>query len=76
MRKTWRDHFRPIIAQVIEAHAGQPVRSVRTALRKAFPAGPRQYHPYKVWLDECRIQLGLRSRERKAKPAIGQTELF
>jgi hypothetical protein len=31
-------------------------RQIRKALTDSYPFGPRQYHPYKVWLDEIKIQ--------------------
>lgn len=80
---SWRDRYRERIAAVIEANADQPLAAKRKALREAFPDGPRQYHPYKIWCDECRIQLKLkRSKVRVAgipvriEPAPGQRCLF
>lgn len=83
MRATWRDYYRPLIAAVLTANEGKSLNEKRQALRKAFPSGPRQYHPYKIWLDECRVQLGLKRPKVKQKgiplpiePAAGQLELF
>jgi hypothetical protein len=59
---TWRERFRPLIASVIAAHTGEPMTRIRAALREAFPAGPREYHPYKIWLSECRKQLGIKKQ--------------
>lgn len=67
MTCTWRDRFQPIIAEVLREHAGEPLPVIRASLRKAFPAGPRQHWPYKVWLDECRIQLGRKKRPNRLK---------
>lgn len=53
---TWRERFRPLIASVIAAHTGEPMNKVRAALR------PREYHPYKIWLSECRQQLGIKKQ--------------
>ena len=36
----------------------------RKELKDAYPFGPRQYHPYKIWLDEIGRQLG-------TKPELG-----
>ena len=58
MGKTVRDEARPIIASVIMANEGKTEKEIRMALREAFPWGIRKYHPYKIWLDEIRIQLG------------------
>ncbi len=58
MMATWRDMARPIIAEVIaEVGTGDPGR-LKRALFDAYPFGERQYHPYKIWLDEIRSQTG------------------
>lgn len=57
---TWRDKAKPIIAEVLAAHQGEDLKIVRLALRAAYPFGPRQYHPYRIWCDEVRVQLGLK----------------
>ncbi len=49
--KNWRDKFRPIIARILQETTGQSVREQNAALRAAFPAGPRELHPYKVWAE-------------------------
>ena len=64
---TWRDRFRPIIAAVISEarREGLDLKETRRRLRAAFPCGIRKYHPYKVWLSECGIQLGTRPPLKK-----------
>jgi hypothetical protein len=57
---TWRAKARPIIKQVLKETEGQGEKEIRKALREAYPFGPRQYHPYKVWLDEIKVQRGLK----------------
>lgn len=56
MGKTWREECRPIIAKVLEETKGQDEKVVRKALRDAYPFGERAYHPYKIWLDEIKVQ--------------------
>ncbi len=80
---SFRDRYRPRIAAVLEANADKSLNEKRKALRKAFPDGPRQYHPYKIWLDEARIQLGLKRSKVKVagvpvptQPGPGQRSLF
>jgi hypothetical protein len=63
---TWRDHARPIIAETIAAAGTQDSNALRKALREAYPFGPRQYHPYKIWLDEIHRQLGTGRHTRPA----------
>lgn len=60
----WRGRAEPIIRRIIEANAGKPVSEVKALISKAYPFGPRQYHPYKIWCDEVRRQLG-------EKPPLG-----
>lgn len=86
MSHSWRESVAPIIADVLKRCEGQTLSEKRKALREAFPYGERAYHPYKIWLDECRIQLGLKKvRQRKGLPRSlatarqygkGQKELF
>lgn len=56
--KTWRDLARPIIQKVLRDTQGWPEKKVRKALHDAYPFGPRKYWPYKIWLDEIKIQRG------------------
>lgn len=61
---TWRDRVRPIIDGVLRATRGKPESEIKSALHAAYPFGPRQYHPYRIWCDEIRVQRG-----RKRPPA-------
>lgn len=67
--RSWRERAAPIVAQTLRATAGRPEAEVRAALRAAYPFGPREDWPYKVWLDEIRRQRGLpRARPRRSAP--------
>jgi len=50
----WRDSARPIIAEVIARVGRDDMKALRRALREAYPFGPRQYYPYRIWLDEIK----------------------
>lgn len=78
MTTTWRDKARPIIASVIERVGTDDMRTLRRELRKAFPFGARELHPYRIWRHECRVQLGevRRFRARVISPMTGQGKLF
>lgn len=67
MSDNWRDRFRPLIAKVLAENDGKPEGELRQALRDAFPQGPRKYWPYKVWLDEIRVQRGMKTDRRIKK---------
>lgn len=79
---TWRDQARPIIAEVIRRVGTADRKQLRAALREAYPWGPRQYHPYRIWCHEIRVQLGEvkprspHPRVRHVQPSAGQRELF
>lgn len=71
---TWRDHCRPIIAEVITRVGTADRKALRKALREAYPYGDRDYHPYKIWCDEIRVQLG--EKPGKQLPPPHETPLF
>ncbi len=56
----WRRESAPIIAKVLEETRGKDEKEIKKALHDAYPFGERQYHPYKIWLDEIRRQRGLK----------------
>lgn len=75
MRTSWRQKAKPIIAAVIAAHplAG-PERD--KAMFDAYPFGERQYHPYKIWLDEIKAQTGRKGENTaQRKEREGQMRL-
>lgn len=70
---TWRGKFRPIIARVLEDHAGQDEAAIKRALRDAYPAQlERAYWPYRVWLDEIARQRGKRLAQEAAASVVRQ----
>lgn len=79
--KTWRSIAKPIIAKVIREVGTDDMKALRKALSDAYPFGVKQYHPYKVWLDEIKFQLGQKKHLNNTprpdnKPLPGQKELF
>lgn len=82
----WRQKARPIVADILrQAKAeGWTEKDVRRALREAYPFGPREYHPYKIWLDEIARQrrhgkynpLLPRRRQPESEPPREQRNLF
>lgn len=67
---TWRDIAQPIIKEVIEREGRHDLRKLRKALRDAYPFSERRLHPYKVWCDEVRRQVGTRPK------ADNQSDMF
>lgn len=76
---SWRGIAAPIIERTLRATRGADEKTRAAALRAAYPFGQRQYHPYKIWLDEIKIQTGKKSRygaSAKIVDAPGQGALF
>jgi len=62
---TWRHRWRGVIRRTLaELGPRRQLRTKRRALRAAYP-GERKGYRYRVWLDECRVQLGLRPPRRR-----------
>jgi hypothetical protein len=53
---TWRDKARPIIHKVLKETKGKSEKEIRKALVDAYPFGERENHPYKIWLDDIKVQ--------------------
>lgn len=60
-QSSWRNTAAPIIAECLKQYPDDE-KALRAALRAAYPFGERQYHPYKIWLNEIQRQRGLRPR--------------
>ncbi len=82
MTSYWRKIAAPIIAGVLAETNGMPAKEIRAALRQAYPFGVRRHHPYRIWLDEVRVQtgrckLGSRaSRMQGRPPGVAQPPLL
>jgi len=72
MTSYWRRIAAPIIADVLRELAGKPEHEIRAALLKAYPFGPREHHPYRIWRDEVRIQTGQRRVGWRARRLQGR----
>jgi len=70
---TWRDHAKPIIREVIERVGFEDMKLLRKELKKAYPFGERSNHPYKIWLDEIKVQLGTKKIKTKMSTAEKNT---
>ena len=62
MKSYWREKAAPVIARVIAENKDKSLKEIRKALYYAYPFGQREYHPYKIWLDECAKQLGTKKQ--------------
>lgn len=71
----WRDYAAPIIAKVLKETHGQPEKVIRAALKEAYPFGERKYHPYKIWLDEIKVQRGKRKFNERARDVVPENQV-
>ena len=71
----WRRAAAPIIAKVLAETKGRPEAEIRATLRAAYPFGPRRHHPYRIWLDEIRIQTGRRTVDSRVRRLQGRRPL-
>ena len=71
MSKTWRKDAAPIVARVLADTHGKSEREIRKALHDAYPFGPREMHPYKIWLSEIK-----RQRNMPTADDFGDDSLF
>lgn len=59
MKSIWREHAAKVISRAITELAITHPDLSGDALKKKisadfYPFGPREYHPYKIWLDELK----------------------
>jgi len=74
--KTWRDSARSKIIPILEQARKEnwTEARIKKALFDAYPYGERRCYPYKVWLDEIKVQRGLKKGKlTKHKDLAGQT---
>jgi hypothetical protein len=81
---SWRKMAAAMIQQVIAENPGVTGPALKLLLRQHYPFGVRQYHPYKIWLNEVAKTLGEKPRKKPRSPRKpareeeqpGQKELF
>ncbi len=72
MKPSWRQQAQKVIFETLEKlPATASLDEKRRALFDAYPFGPREHHPYKIWCDEVGITLGT-----KKKPTPEPAPLF
>lgn len=62
---SWREKSAEVIRRVIDENKGVDEKTLRKALHDAYPFHERKYHPYKIWLDEIKVQLGAKPPAHK-----------
>lgn len=58
MTSRWREHSRRVIQEIIKREGREDQDRLKKAISEAYPFGERKRHPYKIWLDEVKNQLG------------------
>ncbi len=77
MTGDWRRHANKVIdAVLLELPADLPVKEKRKALNAAYPFGPRQNHPYRIWCSAVRIALAIEKPKRNRKAVESGPDLF
>lgn len=68
---SWRRTARTVISKVIREVGRYDLKTLKRAISAAYPFGPKRYHPYKIWLDEVKLQLypdHPKKRKKRRKP--------
>ncbi len=66
MKSYWRSLASPIIKKIIESNKGKTNKELKFLISKEYPFGGRENHPYKIWLDEIKRQLGEKTPLQKS----------
>lgn len=82
---SWRGRAAPIIRQAIKfaRENGLDDKETKRHISLQYPFGQRAMHPYKIWCDEVRRQLGEKpplgvfgGKKKPIQPLAGQKELL
>lgn len=58
IKSRWRERARQVIARILASNPGKSPQELRRLIREAYPFGPRQHHPYRIWCDEVKRAIG------------------
>ena len=75
-RASWREIAAPIIARVLAETAGADEKTIRRALRDAYPFGERAMFPYKAWQAEVARQRGIVKMTALRRRQLAQMEIL
>ena len=71
----WRRRARAIIDKARDEHPKATGEELRAILRPLYPFGPRENHPYKMWLKEVKIVCGKGPYKKPSKGFGGKSWL-
>jgi hypothetical protein len=66
---TWRERAAQVIGETIDRVGLDDPDALKKALFDAYPFGKRKHYPYKVWLDEIKVQTGKKRNTGKCPVA-------
>lgn len=64
----WRLRVRAVIQKVMKDNPETKGKELLKLISAAYPFGARKYHPYKIWLDEVKIQTGQKVKHPYRQP--------
>jgi hypothetical protein len=67
LKSYWRQISKPIIGKVLRKNRQKTDKEIRKALSNAYPFGEKARWPYKIWLDEIKLQWGKKRNLYKPK---------
>ena len=73
---SWRNKARTVISTVIRDNPNLSLEELKKKISDAYPFGMRAYHPYQIWLDEVKDQLGTKKHKPTTIEDPNQTSLF
>ena len=76
MVSRWRILARDVIRDVIKNNPNTEYKELKKKISEAYPFGLREMHPYKIWLDEVKYQLGEKKRKTSQADNPQQITMF
>jgi len=67
-----RLQYQIIIADTLEEHKGQPIRTIQRALRAVCPVRPKQTAKIRIWAEEVRAAMRRLQAEKSNQVPEGQ----
>lgn len=64
----WRQRARAVIQKVIKDNPDKKGKELLRVISEAYPFVERKYHPYKIWLDEVKVQTGQKVKHPYRQP--------
>lgn len=66
-KSPWRQTASRIIREVMKNNPDADRKKLKRLISEAYPFGERRMHPYKIWCDEVKVQLGTKKRKHRGE---------